>query len=210
MNIWIAASDGRASIVEKLLQENYQRDGNVRDPNGYTPVHAAAAYGHVDLLRKLCQDYSGNIDVKDNDGDTPLHHCEDAHTARVILEELGGNLSLQNEEGKTALQSAEEDAEFPELIQYLRVKSGISADEDSLGIDAEQWSQFKDNIRYTIETEPSNEDPEAIARRQILEEILRGDNPEQELQSYIREVIRSQSDNNTENDSEEPGTKRRK
>lgn len=43
MNVWIAASDGRTSTVEKLLQESYQRDGNVKDPNGYTPVHAAAA-----------------------------------------------------------------------------------------------------------------------------------------------------------------------
>ncbi|GAV48960.1 hypothetical protein ZYGR_0N03650 [Zygosaccharomyces rouxii] len=208
MNVWIAASDGRTSVVEKLLQENYQRDGNVKDPNGYTPVHAAAAYGHIELLRKLCQEYGGNINVKDSDGDTPLHHCEDAHTAKVILEELGGDISLQNEEGKTALQSAEEDGEFPELIQYLRIKSGISADEDSLGIDADQWAQFKDNIRYTMESEPASDDPESMARRQRLEEILSGDNPEEELQSYIREVIRSH--NATQDDAEAPDTKRRK
>lgn len=208
MNVWIAASDGRTSTVEKLLQESYQRDGNVKDPNGYTPVHAAAAYGHIELLRKLCQEYGGNINVKDNEGDTPLHHCEDVHTAKVILEELGGDISVQNEEGKTALQSAEEDTEFPELIRYLRIKSGIAADEDSLGVDANQWAQFKDNIRYTMETEPANDDPESLERRKKLEEILRGDNPEQELQSYIREVIRSQIA--TENDPEIPEAKRRK
>lgn len=193
MNIWTAASDGREDVVEQLLAQNNGLDANSKDPNGYTPVHAAAAYGHIELLKKLCKQYNGNINIRDNDGDTPLHHCEDVNTAKVIVEELGGDIKLTNEEGKTALQSFEEDAEFPELIQYMRLQSGIPQDQDSLGIDADQLQQFRDNIRYTLETEPEDvNDPESQARRQKLEQIIQGENAEQELENYIREIIRSQ------------------
>lgn len=215
MNIWTAASDGRQDLVEQILAQNSGLNANSKDPNGYTPVHAAAAYGHIELLKKLCKQYNGDINIRDSDGDTPLHHCEDVDTARVIVEELGADINLTNEEEKTALQSFEEDAEFPELIQYMRLKCGIPQDQDSLGIDTEQLQQFKDSIRYTLETEPEDSnDPESQARRQKLEQIIQGENAEQELENYIREIIRSQimtggQSQESQQDSG-PGAKRRK
>ncbi|CUS23354.1 LAQU0S09e02872g1_1 [Lachancea quebecensis] len=189
MNIWIAASDGRAELVEKFLSEGFTAES--KDPNGYTPIHAAASYGHINLLRKLCSSpYSGSVNVRDNDGDTPLHHCEDANTARVILEELGGDAKLTNNEGKTALAVCEEDGEFTELIQYLR--GVVGQQEEPLGIDSEQLAQFKDNLRYTLENDPETDDPQSIERRQKLEQILNGGNPEQDLENYIRDLVRSQ------------------
>lgn len=189
MNIWIAASDGKTDVVERFLSQGFQAES--KDPNGYTPIHAAASYAHIDLLKKLCSDpYNGNINVKDNDGDTPLHHCEDATTARVILEELGGDATLTNNEGKTALAVCEEDAENAELITYLRTVSG--EEQEPLGIDDEQLAQFKNNLRYTLENEEETNDPESIQRRQKLEQILNGGNAEQELESYIRDLVRSQ------------------
>lgn len=212
MNIWTAASDGREDMVEQILAQNSELNANSKDPNGYTAVHAAAAYGHVDLLKKLCQHHGGDINIRDSDGDTPLHHCEDAHTAKVIVEELGGDMTLTNDEGKTALQTFEEDAEFPELIQYMRLQSGVPQDQDSLGIDAQQLEQFKDNIRYTLETEPADaNDPESQARRQKLEQIIQGENAEEELENYIREIIRSQIMNgDASSQDDQANVKRRK
>lgn len=193
MNIWIAASDGKENLVEQILSQGSGVDANIKDPNGYTPVHAAAAYGHRNLLRKLCTLYNGNINIKDNDGDTPLHHCEDVETAKVIVEDLCGDITLINEEGKTALQTFEEDGEFPELIQYMRAKCGIPISQDSSGIDTEQLAQFKDSIRFTLENDLADEnDPESLSRRRKLEQILQGENSEQELENYIRDIIRSQ------------------
>ncbi|SCW00341.1 LAFE_0C02058g1_1 [Lachancea fermentati] len=190
MNIWIAASDGKVDVVEKFLANGFRADS--KDPNGYTPLHAAAAYGHEDLLRKLCAEpYNGDINVRDNDGDTPLHHCEEVGIARIIIEELGGDYTLQNNEDKTAYQVFEEDECLIDLTKYMRQVCGIT--EPSLAdVNEEQFAQFKENIRYTLENDPSTDDPESIQRRQRIQEILSGDNPDEELENYVREMVRSQ------------------
>ncbi|CCD26620.1 uncharacterized protein NDAI_0I00510 [Naumovozyma dairenensis CBS 421] len=212
MNIWIAASDGKTGIVRQILTTpNTTFTANSKDPNGYTPIHAAAAYGHIDLLRSLCSEFGGDINIRDNDGDTPLHHCEDYATGKVIVEELGGNFTLTNNEGKTPLEVVEEDGESTELIQYLKEKSGISVENDSLGLNEEELKQFKENIRYTLENDPdavSNNDPESLARRQRLEQIIQGDNAEQELENYIRDLVRSQLLNGQSEDDQD--SKRRR
>lgn len=205
MNIWVAASDGRADIVEDFLSKGFT--ANSKDPNGYTAIHAAAAYAHLPLLRSLCSEHGGDINIRDNDGDTPLHYCEDVGAAKVVIEELGGDYTLVNGEGKTALQVFEEDGEYPELIQYMRQRSGQT--QDSLGIDQAQLEQFKDNIRYTLEQEPEElTDPESLARRKRLEEIIMGENPEHELEGYIREMVRTQMLNPDAED--EPNAKRKR
>ena len=50
-NIWIASSDGDIPAVLEHLAAGVAVDA--KDDNGYTPVHAAASYGHTELLRLL-------------------------------------------------------------------------------------------------------------------------------------------------------------
>ncbi|CAE7823201.1 unnamed protein product, partial [Symbiodinium sp. CCMP2456] len=64
-----------------------------QDENGYTPVMAAASWGHVDLLRILLQRDASAVNVADSDGDTPLHHVAqaielEADQVRPVLELL--------------------------------------------------------------------------------------------------------------------------
>lgn len=213
MNIWIAASDGRGDLVEKFISENPNITANTPDPNGYTAMHAAAAYGHIDLLRRLTKEFGGDINIKDSDGDTPLHHTEDINTAKCLIEELGCDFNIANSEGKTALQVAEEDQEFPELIQYLREKSGVPVEEDSLGIDANMMAEFKNNLRYTLENDQDeNLDPESLANKKRLEQIIQGDNAEEELEVYIRDLVRSKMMGGAEQEAPQDGrdAKRRK
>ncbi len=68
MNVWIAASDNRIDLVEKYLQSGMQQPTR----RGWLPpAHAAASYGHRDLLLELINVYNGDINVEDEDGDTP-------------------------------------------------------------------------------------------------------------------------------------------
>lgn len=67
-NIWVAASDGNLGRVAELLASGLSP--NVKDENSYTPMHAAASYGHLAMLDILIA-HGGDINLTDDDGDTP-------------------------------------------------------------------------------------------------------------------------------------------
>lgn len=134
-NIWIAVADGDEERVKLLLEH-----GGVTPVTGdmvqYTPIHAAASYGRHDLLRLLLR-YPGvakdAVNVRDEDGDTPLFFCEDRPTAELLVTEFGADPSLQNDEGITVrrlLTQAAQHAdmnEHEELAEYLRSVTGEAA-----------------------------------------------------------------------------------
>ena len=109
-NIWIAAADNQRQIVEQYINSN-EYTPNSKDPNGYTVIHAAASYGHLNLLQYLIEK-GGDINIQDNEGDTPLHHVEDLKTAKYIVEKLGASYKIKNNDGLTAQQYIEEEDEF--------------------------------------------------------------------------------------------------
>lgn len=204
MNIWIAASTGDIDLVESFLKQGCT--ANDKDENGYTPVHAAAAYGHIDLLRKLLSENNGDVNIPDADNDTPLHHCEDKATAQFLIEEMGANFSLLNSEGKTCFEVWQDTCDDNlELLNYIGEIPGQSGLSSSSAVDNEQLKEFKESIRYTLENDPVDEaDPEAMQRRAKLESIIQGENAEEELEKYVRSLIHNQffSDSNQhENDS---------
>ena len=65
----LAASAGRTSIVKCLLKAGASFD--VRDVDGYTPLHAASLEGHVGIVETLVK-AGASIDVGDNVSRTPL------------------------------------------------------------------------------------------------------------------------------------------
>ncbi|EWC48386.1 hypothetical protein DRE_02155 [Drechslerella stenobrocha 248] len=118
-NIWIAASDGNTAQVLTYLSANPALV-NSKDENGYTPIHAAASYGHLDLLRCLVNEHGGDINIRDDDGDTPLFTSESVEVARCLVEELGADWEHQNDIGVTAAEAIEEDDQYPLVVAYLR------------------------------------------------------------------------------------------
>jgi ankyrin repeat protein len=71
------------------------------DRAGYTAIHAAASYGHLPLLHFLVKEREGDINIKDQEGDTPLHMCELVEVAREMINELGADVTIKNKEGLT-------------------------------------------------------------------------------------------------------------
>merc|ERR1712046_440860 len=114
-NIWTAASDGDMARVDELM-ECEGLTPTSPDEHGYTPVHAAASWGRVELLQLLLQRDPASANVTDVDGDTPLHHVAgaselEAEDLRAVVELLlahGANPKLINSEGRTCLDTCGE------------------------------------------------------------------------------------------------------
>jgi len=78
-------------------------------------MHAAASYGHLNVLEYLISK-GGNVNITDNDNETPLFVVESVEVARWLVDN-GANSDWRNNEQQTATDSLLED--FPEVSRYL-------------------------------------------------------------------------------------------
>jgi ankyrin repeat protein len=116
--VYDAASEGNIGLVKTYLSANGNSlivDG---DQNGYTLLHAAAAYCRLDLMNYLMTECNADVNVVDKDGDTPLHHCEKVEAARALVETYGADASKVNAEAKTAADVKLEDIVTDEDEEY--------------------------------------------------------------------------------------------
>lgn len=204
-NIWVAAADNDQELVKKYI-ESGDFSANQKDPNGYTPIHAAASYGHIELLRYLLSN-GGDVNIQDNEGDTPLHHVEDVKVATVMVEEFKADFKIKNAEGQTAAQYIEEEDEFPDLARYLR---SLTHDDSSLHILDSlpvPGNVEGHQIRYTMEEDQAGGEIDE-ERRKKLEAIVNSENPEEALRELVTSAVRDGLAQYKED--EEHDTKRRR
>jgi len=107
--------------VQEFLEQGGM-DVNAADEFGYTCLHAAASYGHADLVQFLIG-RGGNVALRDPDGDTPLHVCEEGNVAQVLIGS-GADPQSRNSDGKRPHDLALEDGHLP-LANYLRGLCGL-------------------------------------------------------------------------------------
>lgn len=127
-NLWTAASNGDIKRVVELL-DGGTVTANQKDEHGYSCMHAGASYGHIDLLTVLLA-RGANVNLTDDDGDTPLHSCEDIKTAEFLLEHKA-DIMQKNSDGQHVLTKLLKDSledqqagepvnpQRKELISYL-------------------------------------------------------------------------------------------
>jgi len=133
---WVAASDGDLPLLQKSLQA-LDLPHTCADSNGLTPMHSAASYGHVEIVRWiLSRDGVGGgigggqaVNARDTDGDTPLHHCDDAGSARVLVEEGSADYTLKNGRGETVLEMKER-----ELVETMADAEEGDSDDEAQGL----------------------------------------------------------------------------
>ena len=97
VNVWTAASDGDLDTVRRCI-EGGAHQPHTPDEQGYTCLHAAASYGHHELLQYLIARPGVNLNCGDEDGDTPLHVVEDVESCRMLLA-AGADASVRNGDG---------------------------------------------------------------------------------------------------------------
>jgi hypothetical protein len=186
--------DTRPQAILTSLSQHPQL-ASARDAHGYSLVHAAASYNQLNVLRELVQKYTADVNLLDEDGETPLFAAEKVEVAKCLIEELGADATIRNAEGKTAEEKiGEEEGEAHEVYQYLRSRrTGI--DPTAAGVIETEGVHppppLPDGVKInmgTMEEDAANA-PDPEIRRRIEELAAREDYDSEEVQAQLRELV---------------------
>ncbi|KAJ2020709.1 hypothetical protein GGI13_005081 [Coemansia sp. RSA 455] len=189
-NIWTATGDGDMARVEQLVEAD-RTLVNAKDENGYTPLHAAASWKQPKLLEFLIKN-GGDVNITDNDGDTPLHICEDLECAQLLLDN-GANPEAENDEGLSPVHTTLENeaTEVTELIcaklnipvpvlQEVQETEQINARDDSMS-----GSKLEDLSNWIMQQVDENSETDEEALRAMVTK-------------YIMQNLRNSTDSNAD------------
>ncbi|UZP35658.1 hypothetical protein NXS19_003474 [Fusarium pseudograminearum] len=126
-NPFLLAADNNPTLLP-LLRERPELASS-QDEHGYSLVHAAASYSHLDLLRALIREFNVDVDLKDEDNETALFVVETQDAAQVLVEELGADVGHRGLEGLTAREKIEAEGDFPVVAEYLLKIEAKQADD---------------------------------------------------------------------------------
>jgi ankyrin repeat protein len=90
------ASESPDAVLNHL-REHPQLAGQ-QDSHGYSLLHAATSYGHVQLATALIKDFGIDANIRDEDDETALFNAETVEMAKELLV-LGVSIDATNGEG---------------------------------------------------------------------------------------------------------------
>ena len=118
----IAASKGAGDVVRLLLEHGASRRPDLATLSEPTAIHLAALVGSHQVV-KILLEQTANVDPKDHEGKSPLHHavrCGYDHVVNELLEH-GANTNAKDNNGKTSLHiaiSMGQDLVTKDLLDY--------------------------------------------------------------------------------------------
>ncbi|KAK1246469.1 hypothetical protein MKX08_000271 [Trichoderma sp. CBMAI-0020] len=203
-NPFLLAADNSPALLP-LLRESPAL-ASAQDEHGYSLVHAAASYNHLDLLRTLIQEFKVDVNIKDEDNETALFVVETPEAAKALVElgvdvmhrgvdvmHRGVDVMHRGVEGFTAREKIEGEAEFPDVAAYLATVESERAGEELEATAAEIARNAPEGMKVTVgtmdETQdiPAEFDPEF--RRRIEELAQREDFNTAEGQADLRKLV---------------------
>jgi uncharacterized protein len=164
---------------------------SAQDAHGYSLLHAASSYNHIDLLKTLVSEFSVDINLQDEDGETCLFVAEDLSVVKCLVEELGIDKTVKNGEGMNAVEKFESENEYPEIAMYLRQQAG----EPTAATDGNsRMPPLPPNVSIGLnstddESAIAEQQPDPDFRRRIEELAARDDFQSEEGQRELRELI---------------------
>ncbi|RJE18671.1 ankyrin repeat protein [Aspergillus sclerotialis] len=194
-NPYILAADNPSAVLT-LLHSNPSIASN-QDDHGYSLLHAAASYNHVDLLRALVKEFNVDVNLLDEDGETCLFVTESVDIAKCLVEELGVDYNIKNYEGLMAQETIESEGSAPEVAAYLRQVTGnapsVPTDQstDALNPPPPLPPNIKVNLGTMSEQEANAgaEDVDPEFKRRIDELAAREDFHSEDTQNQLRQLI---------------------
>ena len=194
-NIFTLAADNSSQLLP-ILRANPSL-ASAQDGHGYSLVHAAASYNHLDLLRTLIHEFHVDPNIRDEDGETALFVVESVEPAQCLLEELGADLAVKNDEALTAEEKIRTEGDYPTIAEFLRESRvvGTPADRDSQSTEnGSHLPPLPPNVKVHLGTMEDSQTLESIEadpdfRRRIEELAARDDFQGQEGQKQLRDLI---------------------
>ncbi|KAF7545425.1 hypothetical protein G7Z17_g9179 [Cylindrodendrum hubeiense] len=193
-NPYLLAADNNPALLP-LLRENPALASS-QDDHGYSLVHAAASYNHLDLLRTLVHEFHVDVDLKDEDDETALFVVETEAAAQVLVEELGADIKHRGSEGLTAREKIEAEGDFPAIAAYLatmEAKQGGDLDSTAAAIFPDEIPTPPEGMPVTIGTMDQVQDVLGEAdpefRRRIEELAQRDDFNTPQGQADLRKLV---------------------
>ncbi|KAI9928648.1 hypothetical protein ASPWEDRAFT_168621 [Aspergillus wentii DTO 134E9] len=194
-NPYILAADNPSALLTLLRSNPSIASG--QDEHGYSLLHAAASYGHRDLLRALVQEFHADVNILDEDGETCLFVTEKLSIAKCLVEELGVDYNKKNDEGLSAQETIEADGSFPDIAAYLRQVMGLPpaspADQsmDALNPAPPLPANIQMNLGTVSEQEANagTEDVDPEFKRRIDELAAREDFHSEATQNQLRQLV---------------------
>ena len=202
-NPFILASDNSPNLLP-LLRSNPSLASS-QDSHGYSLPHAAASYNHLDLLRTLVNEFHVDVNIKDEDGETPLFVVETVEAAQCLLEELKADASVRNAEGMTAEEKIRTDGDNITISDFLRearlrTDSGADGDSSRTESNGDHLPPLPPNVRMhlgSVEDEETLGDASQVNPefRQRIEELaaredFQGDEGQRQLRELITDAVR--------------------
>jgi hypothetical protein len=187
--------DSPSKVLQHLETEPLL--ASAQDGHGYSLLHAAVSYSHIELLQALVQKFEVSPNISDEDNETPLFYAESVEVAQALLE-LGADITHTNSEGQTAEAKIDGDEEFPLLAAFLRQKSAALKGQTSEGSMSEGTAHQLGHppplpagvkVNFGMMQEPEGDAPDPEFRRRIEELAAREDFQSEEGQRELRELV---------------------
>ena len=199
-NPFLLAAENSPTLLP-LLRTNSAL-ASKQDEHGYSLLHAASSYNHIELLRSLVKEFRVDINLKDEDSETCLFVTETLPIARCLVEEFHINMDLRNDENMTAGEKIAQEGDFPEVAAYLQSVSGDQTNrmETARGSSTHP-PPLPPSVTFTnistIAEQPLDveaQEPDQEFRRRIEELAAKDDfhseERQRELRSLVTDVVR--------------------
>lgn len=186
-----------------------------QDSHGYSLLHAATSYGHVQLAQSLIKDFNVDANITDEDSETALFNAETVEMAKELLV-LGVSIDAKNSDGQTAAEKLDDEDEQPIIAAFLRQASGGASVDEAASVIAQTGGAENSTVAQagtngvddpasvhapppipgnvkvnvgTMDASEAGEEPDPEIRRRIEELAARPDFQSEEGQAELRKLV---------------------